>query len=82
MNPYNPVSCDLHSQYELLIMHHDRITVHYRDPVNQSQHISGLAHDLYTRNGEEFIVIQPDRDAALHIRLDRIIEYSKEPQDQ
>jgi transcriptional antiterminator Rof (Rho-off) len=73
MKPYQPVSCEIHSQYELLIMQHSRITLGFLDASDNRQQVTGTPVDLYARKGEEFIVLQTDTDSALPIRLDRII---------
>ncbi len=73
MKPYRPISCEIHSRYELLVIRHSKITLDYMDAGNSQQHATGTAIDLYTRNGEEFIDIQIDAETSLAIRLDRII---------
>ena len=73
MKPYQPVSCEIHSQYELLIMQHSRISLGYLDADGNSRQVTGTPLDLYARKGEEFIILQTDTESALPIRLDRIV---------
>jgi transcriptional antiterminator Rof (Rho-off) len=70
---YQPVSCEIHSRYELMIMQHSRITLGFLDASDKQQQVTGTPVDLYARKGEEFIVLQTDTDKTLTIRLDRIV---------
>ena len=72
MKPYRPVSCEIHSRYELLIMQHSRISLGYLDADGNRRQVNGIPLDLYTRKGEEFIILQTDTESTLPIRLDRI----------
>ncbi len=73
MKPYHPISCALHSQYELWIMHADNIVIDYRQADAEDCQVSGIGIDLMTRHGEEFIVVQATDDSSVTIRLDHII---------
>jgi Rho-binding antiterminator len=73
MKPYQPVSCEIHSQYELMIMQHNAISLVYLDGDGNRRQVTGTPLDLYARKGEEFIILQTDTGTALPIRLDRIV---------
>lgn len=68
---YQPVSCDLHSEYELLAMHRTPVTVQYLDNEGAEQHFQGQVTDVFTRDGAEYMRLQAG-DAELEVRLDRI----------
>ena len=42
-NDYQPISCDLHSEYELLAMHRKPVTVQYLDDQGAEQHFQGIS---------------------------------------
>ena len=74
---YVPIDCGLYSEYELAIMHHDRLRLSWRDP-------GGIAHigivtptDLLTRSGAEFMVLTGPNGATIEIRLDRILQFDR-----
>ena len=78
MTTYHPVSCDTHSQYELLVMHRSRCEWHYQSGDGQAQTFIGTAIDLQTINKEEFLLIRADDTTTMSIRLDRIIRYDEQ----
>jgi transcriptional antiterminator Rof (Rho-off) len=64
MEDYIPVSCDLYDELTNAILKKNHVKLITEDEV-----IDGLLQDVYTKNKEEFCVIN---DQA--IRLDRIID--------
>jgi len=70
-NDYEPISCDLHSEYELLAMHRTPVTVQYLDDDGAEQHFQGSVTDIFTRDGAEYMRLQ-GKDGTLEVRLDRI----------
>jgi len=68
---YRPVSCGLHSEYELLAMRRTPVTVQYRDDSGAERHFRGKVVDLFTRDGGEFMVLEGET-GRVEIRLDRI----------
>ena len=70
MNDYCGVSCSLHSEYELMAMHHDKVEVHCH---NSAEHYSGHVIDILTRSGAEYMILETDA-GRVEIRLDRIKE--------
>ena len=73
---YRPVDCGLHSEYELAIMHASMLRVSWRDSCGAKHTGLLLPTDLYSRNGEEFMVAQTPSGETLEIRLDRISGYT------
>ena len=72
-NIYQPVSCELHSQYELIIMRGQQVQLNYLDESGATISANVLPVDIQTRNGEEFLVIKKE-DVEMTIRLDHILK--------
>ncbi|MBI3560993.1 MAG: transcriptional antiterminator, Rof [Gammaproteobacteria bacterium] len=70
--PYTPIDCDLHSQYELAIMHRTQLRVVWRDPQGQDHVCNLLPIDLRTERGEEFLIGRDHTGQTIRLRLDRI----------
>jgi Rho-binding antiterminator len=68
---YQPISCDLHSEYELLAMHRTPVTVQYVDDEGAEQHFQGSVTDVFTREGAEYMKLEAE-EGMLEVRLDRI----------
>ena len=70
-NKYQAISCDLHSQYELAIMHKNKIQL-----VCQSEDDMSIVTpiDLETRDKAEYLIAVTSDNKKLRIRLDHIIE--------
>ena len=75
MTDYRPVDCALHSEYELAIMQRRRLHMTWpgNDATTRSEVV--LPADLYTRQGEEYMIVTRSNGQVEHIRLDRIISY-------
>ena len=72
---YQPVSCELHSEYELAIMHKNRLrlTWHKDGKVVTEKNIIPI--DVQTKNKAEYLAVKIEgKDAVFYIRLDYIIE--------
>lgn len=72
MTDYQPISCDLHSEYELAIMHRTPLTLCWRGQDGLDHLETLLPQDLETRNGEEFLVVKNGAGEQFKVRLDRI----------
>ncbi len=72
--PYQPVSCALHSEYELAIMRRTPIDLRWVDQHNQHQNQRLLPIDLTTRQGEEFLIVRTQSGQEITIRLDKILQ--------
>lgn len=65
---YVPISCDFHSELELRALRHQPVEIRYLDSSGETSVVAQI-EDLYTRNGEEFLLL-PD---GQEIRLDRLV---------
>lgn len=72
---YQPVSCDLHSQYELAIMHKNMLCLTWRKDGEVVTETKIIPVDVTTENKAEYLVVRKasENDVFL-IRLDYIIE--------
>jgi len=69
---YQPINCDLHSEYELAIMHKVMLQLAWTDKTGQ-QHIGKVMPlDLKTQNKQEFLIGQGNDGEVFSIRLDKI----------
>lgn len=74
---YIPIDCSLYSEYELAIMHRERLRLSWRD-AGGNVHIGIVTPiDLRTRSSAEFLVVRERDGEALTIRLDRIVQFSR-----
>lgn len=72
MSDYKPIDCGIYSEYELAIMHRQRLRLSWREP-DDSLHVETiLPTDLRTREGEEFLIVTGQDGTTREIRLDRI----------
>lgn len=67
--PYHPVSCDYHSELELLALRKTRCPIRFFNERNEEVEREDSIADLYSRNGEEFILLS----GGGEIRLDCLI---------
>ena len=82
MTDYQPIACDLHSQYELAIMQRRRLWLSWQD-AQQATHTDMVSPlDLYTRAGAEFLRVRDQEDRIQDIRLDRITHWELVPHGQ
>ncbi len=65
---YQPISCDFHSELELFALRHRPVEIIYRQDDAVST-IYEAIQDLFTRNGEEFLLLPNGNE----IRLDQLI---------
>ena len=70
-DPYTPIACARYSEYELAILHRQKLHLRWReDNVHYDQVVVPL--DLKTANHEEFLVCRNMTGETLTIRLDHI----------
>ena len=74
---YIPVSCDIHSQFELLIMHNSSIQLDWQDENDKIFSEIVKPKDVQTKSGEEFLLVLNKHNETLKIRLDRIRFYKE-----
>ena len=67
--PYHPVSCDFHSELELLALRRTVCPIRYRNEAGEEVTVESSIEDLYTRNSEEFLVLKNGNP----IRLDQLV---------
>ena len=77
MSEYKPVACEMHSLYELAVMHHTAALVRWRHD-GSVREARLLPLDVETRNREEFLIAETAEHETVHIRLDRILDFSPE----
>ncbi len=69
--PYAPIACARYSEYEVAILHRQKLHLRWReDNVFHDQVVLPL--DLKTQNHEEFLICRAASGETLTIRLDRI----------
>lgn len=71
---YRPIDCRLYSEYELAIMHGERLRISWRDAEGSPRIEVLIPVDLRTRQGEEFLVAKDHNGLEREIRLDRILD--------
>ena len=73
--PYQPVSCRLHSEYELAILQKRSLCLSWYKEGERMPDLLITPLDIVTRNGAEYLLVNsPAPDATFSIRLDYIIE--------
>lgn len=70
---YNPISCDLHSQYELWIMRGQDIKLAWQDNAGVSHIRRVKPVDVRAESGYEFLYFQDTTRARERVRLDYIL---------
>jgi transcriptional antiterminator Rof (Rho-off) len=76
MTDYRPISCDRHSEYELLAMRRSRIRLDADAPEGPVRGLSCWVEDVYTRDGAEYLQVTTDAGERLVYRLDWIVALS------
>ncbi len=71
---YQPIGCDIYSEYELAIMHRTHLRLHWRDAAGLHHLALLLPRDLETCQGEEFLHAEDSAGERYRIRLDYILE--------
>jgi Rho-binding antiterminator len=69
---YTPIDCGVYSNYELAIMHRQKLRLSWHGD-NGIDHLDTVApKDLKTDNHEEFLIAESSSGDELQIRLDKI----------
>lgn len=71
---YQPISCDLHSQYELAIMHKNTLQLSWSCDGELITETNILPLDVQTKNKAEYLIAVTGSNKNLCIRLDHITE--------
>lgn len=72
--PYKPISCDLHSQYELAIMHKSRLGLTWFEEGKLVTKTDITPVDVQTKNKAEYLIAHTASEDTFSIRLDRITQ--------
>lgn len=70
--PYKPIACALHDQYEIAIMQKRHLTIKWLDDSGVSHGGKIFPADILLKDGEEFLVANTEDNKELKIRLDKI----------
>jgi len=80
--PYQPISCELHSEYELAIMHKNRLCITWRKDGIIVMDENVIPVDIQTKNKAEYLIVKTHKNNAVYsIRLDYIIEICRYNED-
>lgn len=71
MEPYQPVSCDLHSRLELAVMRRRSLRLEWQTE-DGLRVDTGVPVDIYTRDGAEWLEVDLVTGEHLRLRLDRM----------
>lgn len=71
-NPYIPIACSFHDEYEIAIMHNKNLNIEWIDDGGKAHKGNILPTDILVKGGEEFLVAQDKEGGQLCIRLDKI----------
>jgi Rho-binding antiterminator len=66
---YQPISCDLHSEYELLAMHRAWVEIELE---GEPQPRRVRVRDVVARAGAEYLIVETADGVRLEWRLDRL----------
>ncbi|MBM4189986.1 MAG: transcriptional antiterminator, Rof [Betaproteobacteria bacterium] len=75
MEPYQPVSCDLHSRLELAILRRRTLHLEWKTGpgLERRQAGTGIGVDIYTRDGAEWLEVDLVTGERLRLRLDQMV---------
>lgn len=73
-SPYQPISCDLHSQYELAIMHKSKLSLTWLKDGDLVRETNITPVDVQTKNKAEFLIAKKSGQENIVLRLDHIVE--------
>ena len=71
---YKPVSCKIHSEYELAIIRGQRLQVSWQPQTGKSITEILKPYDVVTSQGSEYLMAHDINDIDKKIRLDKITE--------
>lgn len=72
IDTYQPVSCDLHSQYELAIMHKNKLQLSWLSEGQLVTETNITPLDVQSKNKAEYLIAETADNKILCIRLDHI----------
>ena len=68
MKTYQPINCEFHDAIESYATRRESVDIVVEDPAENRRSIRTVVCDVYSRNGEEFLLT----DAGERIRLDKV----------
>ena len=71
---YQPVSCELHSQYELAIMHKNKLQLSYLSDNQLPITCIVKPVDVQTKDKAEYLIATTTENKNIRLRLDHITE--------
>jgi len=74
-NDYQPVSCEMHSELELAIMHRTELQLSWQSE-DALLTETVLPVDIKTKNKQEFLYTRTKKGDSLEIRLDKISTFT------
>ena len=72
MKPYQPIPCELYSEYELVIIRHQALRVSWHDRHGVTRIETLRPRNLRTRTHQEFMIARTLAGERRVLRLDRI----------
>lgn len=70
-NPYIPIACSLHDEYEIAIMHKKSLNIRWVD--DDGQHTARvLPKTILVKDKQEFLIADTQDNHELCIRLDKV----------
>lgn len=79
---YQPIACDLHSEYELLAMRRAWIRLDADLPERRVHGLSCQVVDVLTRDGAEYLELLDECGEAFSCRLDRVLGFTAQTGSQ
>lgn len=71
-NPYIPIACSLHDEYEIAIMQKKYLDIKWSDDDGGLHTVKVLPTDILVKDKQEFLIADTQDNTALCIRLDKI----------
>ena len=80
--PYQPISCELHSEYELAIMHKNTLCLTWHKNGQVVIDMKIIPVDIQTKDKAEYLIVKTSENNEIYsIRLDYIIEICRYNED-
>jgi Rho-binding antiterminator len=73
-DPYIPVECGVHSEYELAIMHKTMLKLVWNDQHGNQRQASLIPVDIRTMDKKEYLIARTPEGDSEQIRLDKILQ--------
>jgi transcriptional antiterminator Rof (Rho-off) len=72
--PYLPIACALHDEFEIAIMHRKILPLKWIDDNGKTHQFDVLPEDILVKEGAEYLLAKSlDTERELCIRLDKIV---------